>query len=731
MIEPVKVCLNRFPVRQLDNADRSVWNYTVSFENPPEPETIYQMTGKILWAIGIPGAKLDSSIVTNLAIAPEKMQGDGWSLQHHGEQQLDPANSRERKALEQLERRWLEQQLRQTRGTKIERNSGKGLIWWNAKRECQKGNGWEIHNGVQLDVVVEPTGFLYLEIDSHYRFYTPWTLQEWLDSYPETPIDYVRNNYDQNSWRLVRVSDESPTEVLIPGLGMTLAEYHRQKDATEAEIDNSLVVYVTSSKGGRQKKEIAHLSCRLRPSISMEVLSYLAEQKQPEAARVFNSVRQSIGDRLRKGTEVVEWLLRKIYRVEVKEVLPQTLDGCRFTKEALLVHRGTVSRPEAVIQRGCLRTGELRFACIDLVGTGEWPTLVRQQLLSVARANKVTLDLETVKRQQDLPDRNLARQQFWLMLAQEKLMTVLVVTNRMGSEKKTKLRGEALRAGIALQFMLPMTQLDKYRATNITLGLLVKAGWQPVGVKMPDDPKVAELTIGFDAGTNRDMFYGASAFAVLADGQSLGWELPEAQSGERFSGVAIWQAVLSVVGRFEQMMQRKPRRILLLRDGFVRDNEFELTIDELEAEGIAVDLLEVHKSGAGRIAIAQPDQSYQDAPQPGAGQIAIAQTNKSYRDAPPGVGVSLSDQSFRLITTQSRAGGSARPLEVVKVHGDAPLALLATQVFRLSQFHPASGFIPSRLPMPLHYADRLIKEVQRLGQLGVLYGVDRKKIFFA
>ncbi|HEY9669563.1 MAG TPA: hypothetical protein V6C91_22305 [Coleofasciculaceae cyanobacterium] len=77
------------------------------------------------------------------------------------------------------------------------------------------------------------------------------------------------------------------------------------------------------------------------------------------------------------------------------------------------------------------------------------------------------------------------------------------------------------------------------------------------------------------------------------------------------------------------------------------------------------------------------------------------------------------------------AGGSARPLEVVKVHGDAPLALLATEVFRLSQFHPASGFIPSRLPMPLHYADRMIKEVQRLGQLGALYGVDRRKIFAA
>ncbi len=72
-----------------------------------------------------------------------------------------------------------------------------------------------------------------------------------------------------------------------------------------------------------------------------------------------------------------------------------------------------------------------------------------------------------------------------------------------------------------------------------------------------------------------------------------------------------------------------------------------------------------------------------------------------------------------------------RYVEVVRIYGDAPLALLATEIFRLSQFHPASSFIPSRLPMPLHYADRMIKEVQRLGQIGVLHNVDRQKSFAA
>lgn len=132
--------------------------------------------------------------------------------------------------------------------------------------------------------------------------------------------------------------------------------------------------------------------------------------------------------------------------------------------------------------------------------------------------------------------------------------------------------------------------------------------------------------------------------------------------------------------------------------------------ESVSLEGIAVDLVEVHKSGAGRMAIL---------------------SENGYLDAAPGVAVQFDENRFRLVTTRAKAGGSARPLEIVRLHGDARLGLLAIELFRLSQFHPASAFTPSRLPMPLHYADRMIKEVQRIGQLGVLHGVDRNKIFAA
>jgi argonaute family protein len=90
------------------------------------------------------------------------------------------------------------------------------------------------------------------------------------------------------------------------------------------------------------------------------------------------------------------------------------------------------------------------------------------------------------------------------------------------------------------------------------------------------------LIIGFDTGTNRELYYGTSAFAVMADGQSLGWELPDVQRGERFSGQAVWQTVSKLILRFRKICDRYPSRILLMRDGLVQEGEFQQTISALQ-----------------------------------------------------------------------------------------------------------------------------------------------------
>lgn len=83
------------------------------------------------------------------------------------------------------------------------------------------------------------------------------------------------------------------------------------------------------------------------------------------------------------------------------------------------------------------------------------------------------------------------------------------------------------------------------------------------------------------------------------------------------------------------------------------------------------------------------------------------------------------------MTSRAKAEGSARQLQVFRDYGDAPLAILAQQVDRLCMLNLKSGFFPSRLPYVIHFADKMAKEVQRLGEVGVLQGVERNKIFFA
>ena len=43
------------------------------------------------------------------------------------------------------------------------------------------------------------------------------------------------------------------------------------------------------------------------------------------------------------------------------------------------------------------------------------------------------------------------------------------------------------------------------------------------------------------------------------------------------------------------------------------------------------------------------------------------------------------------------------------------MEILAQQVDRLCQLNPSSAFFPSRLPYVLHFADKMAKEVQRIG----------------
>ena len=705
--------LNRFAVKNLNEAEKTVYTYSYTFNPSPESGKEYKAINRMLWKIWTPGERLGSTIVTKEPIQSRNLQGENWVLKPLGRQLLDLSKHRERDVLEKLERRWLGNKLRQGgRQNRVDRCSEGGFIWWNEDKIILQKSGWEVHKGVHLDVEIHHSGVIFVEVDSHHRFYSSWTLSRWLDTYPELPVNWVRNTYNDDSWKYLRTSEENPETTMIPGLG-SLADYHRnlnKHQATEAEISNAKVVYVKGSKG----KELTHLSTRLRPSVTMEILSHLADLGQAEATQVFSQVRKSVRDRFTKAEKVAAWLAKNIYRQTEITPKPTKTPGIilRQKKPLLLTKSGKVYNPAKSLERGCFRCGEKQFGCLDLTGDNKWPETIRTKLQNIGKKSDVELLLEKSKTKADLPDSIFARKQFWRDWANHGTYTALVVSPWLKNDEKTQLRKEALEANIALQFMQPMLRKDDYRAVNILLGLLVKAKWLPVGLEPLQDNYAAEIVIGFDAGTNRSLYYGTSAFAILANGQSLGWELPEAQPGEKLSVQAVLNTVANIITRFQRIENRLPRRVLLLRDGLVQCDEFEETVCALQRNNIAVDLLGVRKSGAGRMAVKNEF-----------GELI---------DAAPGTAIlAKNGDVFRIVTSKAKAGGSARPLQVFRDRGDASLEVLAHQVDRLCMLNPASGFFPSRLPYVIHFADKMAKEVQRLSEVGVLQGVDRNKIFFA
>lgn len=705
------VYLNRFFVKNLSPEELEFYCYSIKFNDVINAEDLYQKIGNILYKIAVIGSRLGDNIITQQEVPDTHLLGDGWHLQFKEKKIINLNNTDERKALEQFNRKILWEKMSSFEiNLDIEKAFGGGFTWWNNKKIEDFGDGWKVLRARKVNLAIDPKGDYYLEIDCQSYFDSDLLLDDWMRKYPEVPVDYVQNTYDDKKWKFERCSDELPESLILSNTSMSLAEYHRKQNKVSfVDISRSKVVYVKSTKR-RSKDSTPHLSCLLRPRISMETLSTLAEKGDISAREIFKKLKKRVDYRLTEGSQTAKWIINKIHGISTEQVIPQKLDnGHVFPSPQLFAKDNkNVKNAAEAFKLGFLKTGETKFACLHLDDGDKWPKLVCENLTNLSNIHKIQLDLSTIFQRKHFPNESLKRQMFWGKLADDNIYTALVVSSWLGNEKNDLCR-EALNSGVALQFMQPFSESDPFKVKNIVLGLLLKAQWQSVGVRRPEFSGTADIVIGFDAGTDGEMFYGTSAFAVLSDGQTLGWQIPSAQKGEKISGEAIWQSVASIIKQYRQEKKINPKRVLLLRDGFVRKGEFDLTIKYLEQSEIAIDLLEIHKSGAGR--------------------MAIKVDSDEYKDAAPGTVVQICENSFRLVTTVAKSG-SARPLEIVRKYGDIKLGLLAMQIYILSGFHPGSAFSASRLPMPSNYADKMAKTVQRFGQISILSNVNRYKIFF-
>lgn len=722
----VQVYLNQFFIKTLTREDRKFYRYRCVFEKEVFSGQEFQKIGNICYKVGVDAVRLDYDLITRFPVREQKIRGEDWRLEDFREVFLNLGDPSERKAIAQLELKNLENVLKEKMSrTLVEPKYGVGLILSKVDTE-KHGDGWEVYKASKLDINIDEQGNLFLEIDPFSRFYSPWTFHEWEKRYPNCPIQYVRNTYlDKKgkyiTWRYEDKSKENPSSVQIPSLGISLAQYHLNQGATLEEVENSYVVQVKSSGYGKKKHEIiSHLSLRLSPVLTMDTLASLTEDKtlshkqKGDIASVFTGVKKIISERFKVGTELSAGIAKVVYGINLgNDISPLSIQGSTFGKSKLYGKKGIIQKTADVFSSGCIKVGETKFGCLNLLNIPEYPKTVEEELRKVAKNTNVEISLMPSRIKSDFPVGEIDRQRFWESWAELEIKTVLVITHNLLTKSEfQKIRVDALQAGIATQFMQPMLKPDSFRAKNVVLGLLAKAAWQSVRLEPIDHPQAAEMVIGFDTGTNRELYYGTCAFAVLADGQSLGWELPDVQRGETFSGQAVWQTVRRLLLRFNKICGRFPTQILLMRDGFVQEQEFTDTIAYLEEKNIGVDVISVRKSGSGRMGIKN-----------------FSEQGLRYHNVQAGTVVMIPEQkSFLLVSIQARMG-TARPLRVVHEYGETPLEIIAQQTYNQCQLHPASGYSHARLPWVLHLADKTSKELQRIKQVSILQNLDREKLF--
>ncbi len=686
------VRLNRYPIRLLSPDERTLFVYALSLDPPPDredPKEVHRAMNRAAREVG--GVYFGGHLYAFNALSATK----GVTLTLLESRPLRPEEALDREVATRLLRRKLEEALRLL-ARKRELLLEDKKIYRPVPRTFQDVR---LYQGASLDVQVSRKGQVLLAVDLVTRIQANLSLEAWLRRgypLPSKVANRYRNRDQVLTWNLVGLSEEPPEAVLIQGK-QTLLDYHRSHGHLAPGDDPGRVVLV-SRKGG---PVLRHLSALLDPILTLEELAELGVPLEALGQT------RHLEERFTKGQEWARILAPHLGAEPAQRPEPLKVQAQVFAPARLVAASGRkVNKPMEALTLGVYRRGNPHLAC--LLWPGESPpqkSLDRLQALGA----EVTV--------RPLPEGDGDRRTLFRALVAEGIAAALVVLPP-GDEKRGRflpdedyyrLKDLAHRAGLPLQLL--RRGEDPHRVANALLGLLVKAGWQPVAIE-GDYP--ADLVIGLDSGGDGRVRYGAASFAVLADGTPLGWVLPEAQPGESMDRAWLWRAVEETVAVFSDKTGRPPRRILLLRDGLAREEEFADLWEGLAKMGLAHDLFTVRKRHLWRMA-------------PGEAKNLMTSLSGTF--------LRIDERTWLMVTAdriRGRRGGfrvSPRPLLLVHERGDGPSQALLRQIFHLSQFHPASASLYPRLPVPLHFAHKLAKAASRWGAMG-LARIPEDRLFF-
>ena len=706
-VKAMKVVLNLFEVRPLSQEELSPLAFRVTWEPvPSREENLYRLLGRVARRLGDATTHWGAGLVSWKrldveALEMEVLGQDGpyrCRLQPTGPVRLNPEVPQDRQALSRLVQKLLEKGLREAYADSKGRYHVEGNLLLG--KEWASGKAWSIRRGARVAARVNAEGQILLEVDIVHRISSALTLEAWLNAYP--PPRRVRNAYPDadgryRTWTLVAVEEgRGPEDIRFNGIN--LLEYHQSKGRIQPGQEVGRLVRLRGPNGD----EVYHLAGLLHPVLTLEDLAEMDPKAMP-GLHIQPDVR--LEGILKVATSVAQM----VFGIKGSP-RPLETEGHFLPQPRILAGRRgrQIGKPVDVLRTGALKATDSRVGLLVLEGEAAWPQELRDALLSVARVSGVRLELEEALSIRREEIRGLALAAKLEHLAQKGVQALLVSTPPLSWDERNALKRACAQRGIPSQFFNP--PLENHKRDVVVMGLLSKLGWRLLRLA-GDYP--AELTIAFDAGVNeeRSIRFGGAACAVTADGGLLAWMLPEAQRGERMRGETVWGMVREALIRFQREYERLPRHVLLVRDGKTQRDEFTFTLEELSRESIRYDLVSVRKSGGGRI-YPTPGNRLKDG---------------LYVTLPPEEG----KDTFLILTAYPgpRTPGTPRPLKVVHEEGSTALPELARQLFHLTRFYPPSGYRFPSLPAPLHLADRLVREVGRLG-VSVLHGLDREKLFF-
>ncbi|MGQ9511571.1 MAG: argonaute PAZ domain-containing protein [Thermaceae bacterium] len=679
----VDIFLNRFPLRPLSEGERKPLQFQLELDPYPDWDQLRSLPNQVLWHLGVPAAFWKEFVCLALE-SPRTLQGEvragnrvyAFTLQPLGRARLDPADPLDRKVLSTLASRWLRAKLKGLEA-KDPRVKVQGNWLYNSKG-IGAGSGWRILRGVFLDLGVDPEGTLFLEVDISHRFFPTDTLEVWLQQGYPLP-KRVRSAYPdgfRGTWEVERLGEERPDQVPLPG-GKSLLDYHREKGRFLDREAGRVIWLRNPSRGGEEL--IPHLTGLLLPVLTLEEIHELGEEGL--------SLQVPPEERLKMIRRSAEWAVRSLGLGGPPKPEPLQVQAYRLPSPVLVAAGNQrVGKAADALVKGVFKERKAKVALLRLDGEEGWPPFLEQEIL-----RRVGLEVNRAgpsKATPELLEDELGFRKELRKLKNAGFSALLVLTPHLSPGGRNRLKSLSLAEGFPTQLLnTPVGEMDRFRIANALLGLLAKVGAQPVALK---GEYPAELAVGFDAGGRESLRFGGAACAVGKEGGVLAWSLPEAQPGERIPEEVVWDLLQETLMAFVDSMQRMPKKVLLLRDGKVPKGEFNKALEELRKRGVAYDLVSVRKTGGGRI-------------YPTKGRLA------------DGLFLPLEGEEFLLLTVHREGRGTPRPLKLIREEGETPIPELARQIYHLTRLHPASGFLFPRLPVPLHLADRLVKEVGRLG----------------